>query len=89
MSLLCIHFIWDKAEAFSHPMNVSVNGKSLSSHTKEKEAVNGFWANAFKATQHLLDLFRTHLLEEGKAQLPFTVSNPPQDIKDASCFLSG
>jgi len=68
---------------------MSVNGKGLSSHAKKKETVNGLWSNALEATQHLLDLFGTHPLEEGKVQLPFPFFNPSEDIEDASRLLIG
>jgi len=68
---------------------MSVNGKGLSSQTEEEETVNRFRANPFEAFKDLLDLFRTHLLQEEEVQLPFPFFNPSEDIEDASRLLLG
>lgn len=89
MGLFCIDPFWDDTQTLSHPEDMGINREGLSAHAKEKETVNGLWANAFEATQCLLYLFRTHPPEESEAEFSLAFLNPPQEIKNAPRFLIG
>jgi hypothetical protein len=89
MRLFCVHSLRHESEPFPDPKDMGVDWKGFPSHAEKQETMGGFRADSLETSDGLLDLFRIHFSQKGKAQRPALFFNPLQDFADAPRLLIG